>query len=330
MATLALSIGLGRPALTSLTGRYTTLAVPLLCGIYFAWLINGRPLARNWVPGILFFYAILMLLPNFAHGISQGRYHKYFLSKLERDLSSGVPRYILASRSSPILWGNTVAVHAALARLHRAGIRQFRSLREDPAFREVPLPVAPDALHRMTWEGGEARATGPKPGLVFTLPRTMLIGAIRFKYSHDIRAVNPPEPFLISWRGDDRRDFTEARSHLSQMPIGALCAGTREETSMVWIGDPVRQFRISPAPHPGERPSPFRISEIVALVPDDGRSDVPPGGDDVFGVEFRSPYAYAYVDHYSWPIRYRDILRSFFNDVSHGIPRPSSTGEKAR
>src|SRR5262249_42395617 len=158
-----------------------------------------------------------------------------------------------------------------LSMLHRAGIGRFRLLREDPAFREVALPVEPTGLDRMTWSEGVARATGAGASLEFALPRTTYVAGIRWRYSHP-REATPVEPYVLSWKRGGQDDYTRTRSQAYQQ-VGGTCKAPHEETATVWIGDTLDRFRIQPLNYSAGSPPVLRISEFVLLVPAAGEFD---------------------------------------------------------
>jgi hypothetical protein len=138
--------------------------------------------------------------------------------------------------------------------------------------REVPLPVVPAAVARMTWKDGAGAVSGGESFVGFALPSPQRVAAIVLKYSyqHD----NSPATLRAEWRRSDGQDFVEGeRGSALKLPTNP-----GERTATVWVNAVIDEFRI----HPNDVPCTFRIAGIVLLVPEKGQ----PGLDSGSGAGF--------------------------------------------
>jgi hypothetical protein len=338
MVCLGLSVGYGRPGVYfGLVGRYAMLSVPALCCVYLIWSLHGSPaIGPPMRTGLLAYMSILTLF-NLHYGVIRAKYHKLIMSSFSRDLDAGVPNFMLAGRYAPALaWGSDV-LRLNLVELHRAGLNGFRSLRADPAFREVPLPLASAELHGMTLEHGAVRGgAGADSSLVLTLPATTFVGGIRIKYCHSAPGAEVPEPFEFAWKNDRQPSFTEARSRFTTyyLTVPDSCHAPAEESAGIWLGTSLNQVRIRPDPE--RRPGSFRILEVVLLVPASEEFAVPGRGDWYDGT-LVSPRAAVFNEAYILRVRYRETLAAFFDDVRVMLfprrgttPAGSSSAEQRR
>lgn len=154
--------------------------------------------------------------------------------------------------SLPVRAGaNQVALRAAAA----LGVRGMRA--RLVALREVAVPVAPAALHQMTWNDGVGEALGDSPSLDLALPEPQLVYAIRIKYTY-LEAAGPAD-FGLFWKKKGRDDFSETERNACR----ALETGSGEKTLTVVVDDTIDHLRI----RPDRKPCRFRVAEVVLLVP---------------------------------------------------------------
>jgi hypothetical protein len=180
------------------------------------------------------------------------------MEAFEKDLRAGVPTYVLLRRHAPFLYFSlNDQLGEGMMMLHRAAIGPFHSLRDDPAFRQVPLPAVPDGLEQMTWEGGSARGTGDDPSVVFTLPEPRFVGGIRITYSYP-DTDGSPLYFRVFWRRSDRGDFSQRQSYLNAY----LERAAAQKTATIWIGETIDQFVI----HPNNKDRYFKINKLILLI----------------------------------------------------------------
>jgi hypothetical protein len=268
---LALAIGWGRGYALSLSGdaHYAVLSVLGLCGVYFAAQVYRAAPAGRWVPAGLFALACLLLLPNVRYGVLAGQSHLARKQALTRDLESGIPTEILAECHTPQLnatWSGkiypevTAQTADGLRALRRAGVGVFKHLRDDPAYREVPVPVAPVAVEGMTWEGGTGRGYGGTSSLTFALKEPRHVYAVRLRFSVDEGAPKPsPVTLRLSWKSPGQPDFPPAGQTVTHLTFDKRPGG---QTLPLWVDAPVDRFRL----YPDEKPCIIDIAEIVLLV----------------------------------------------------------------
>jgi hypothetical protein len=260
VVSLAAGLGWGRSGQGELAGfqdRYVTMAAPALCLVFFSCELFGTPFVRRFVPTCLFVATCLFLWPSTRDGLVQGRVLWAHTRAFERDVRRGVPTYALVRRYTPYLHPSQDALAEFLGMLHRAGIGVFRSLRGNPAFREVSVPLTPSDVRSLTWEGGTAHVTGFDSELVFTLPEPRYVAGIRLTYTHR-NAQGTPACFQLDWKRGAQADYQEGQRYA----IWALPTGP-EKTTTVWLSDEVKQFRIQPDNQRCE----FHIAKLVLLVP---------------------------------------------------------------
>jgi hypothetical protein len=261
VASLAAGIGWGRSGMGELAGfqdRYVTMAVPALCLVYLACELYGTPFIRHFVPTCLFVAMCLVLWPNTRDGVAHGREVSAQALDFEKEVRDGVPTYVLVRRYTPYLHPSQDALTELLGMLQRAGIGVFRSLRGNPSFRELAVPLTPSDVRLLKWERGTAHVTGVDPQLVFTLPESRYVCGIRLTYTH-ASPRGTPAHFQLTWKRLDQADFPPTQRYANW----ALPTGPAEQTTTVWVCDEVKQFRIQP----DNQPCDFHISKLVLLVP---------------------------------------------------------------
>lgn len=267
MGSLALAIGSSRDGFLP---RYVTLAVPTMCCTYLVYDIYS-PLRLNAILRAgLFTIASIALWPNTQFGVDYGANLRDQLGSFERDMVAGVPSHMLINRYGSYLHTHQDVLIDYMPMLRRAGIGQFRFLKNDPPFREVSVPVVPIQLNQVRWEGRTAYGTGRNPYLVFDLGENRYISGVRLKYSYWNNDGTSPY-VSIYWKRSDQNEFT--KDHFSKYsPTGDRANWTRgtwqrlsdpETTMTVWVCDTVGQLRI----HPDFKPGVFKISEILLLLP---------------------------------------------------------------
>jgi hypothetical protein len=285
MGSLALAIGVGRGGFEP---RYITLSVPAACAAYFACaLYSPQPIGR-WAQWSMLAATLITIGPNTRAGIHYARGVRNHLRSFEQDMTAGVPSFELIARYGRYLHPHHDLLAEYLPMLRRAGVGRFVFLRDDPAFREVPVPLEPTALYNVTWDHGTAQATGEYPSIDFALPEPRYVCGIRIRYAH----ANPEGTLplvLIKWKGPAQAEFsqepvrTEGAGEINyknvkiykNSPTGDRAVWERgtwsrindaETTVTAWICDTVATIRI----HPDLKPGVFRLSELVLLVPAGG------------------------------------------------------------
>jgi hypothetical protein len=270
MASLALALGLGRPE-TFVKGfepRYITLSVPSFCCVYFACEFYATPRMSQVVRGSLLALSCAAFWPATAFGVAYATDVRSQLAAFERDLAAGMPSYRLIHRYGAYLHLHPEVLTDYMPMLRRAGIGCFTRLQDDPAFREISVPLVPKTLNQVKWKAKTAQVSDHSSYLVFDFPERYVCG-IRLKFMH----ANPqgmPPCVLLYWKSAGQADFPIGQSR-KHSPTGDRATWDRitmvrraepETTLTLWVCDRVSQLRI----HPDRKPGAFTISEIVLLV----------------------------------------------------------------
>ncbi len=155
LVSLALAVGWGRSGFghkPGLTSRYTTLAVPLVIAIYFAWELYGGRVTRPLVQTCLLTSMCVVLWPNAQLALAHAHDRRKVVGQFERDLRAGLPASQIVERYHgrwPLLPYPKAESLAHLWQLNRAGAKAFRHLGTDqspaPAERAVAAAHGEDA-----------------------------------------------------------------------------------------------------------------------------------------------------------------------------------------
>jgi hypothetical protein len=292
---ITLGIGWGRGG-AAFSGvfmpRYVILAAPALCCVYFAWGIADSRAGRIVQIGLVLVMGLLSW-ENLTLARAEARNFRTGRAAFARDLAAGVPPFILVERHQPAIYPGDVPGYmkelaTSMEKLHRAGVGEFRLLREDPVFREVRFPVEPTATSQMTWNAGIGHGIGERPSVLFTLKKPQMVYAIRLEYSYK-RLPEAPADFRMYWKSKGR-DFVETE----RVAQRELDPRDGDEVLTVWVNDIIDQFRVDP----DRKPCVFQLSDIQVLVPPTGPLDFLPdepatgghGGQPDAGSEFEPIY----------------------------------------
>jgi hypothetical protein len=210
---LALGVGYGRAGAGDVgvfVSRYVTLALPLLCAIFFCWGLPGMPLGR-WVQAGLLLVVGLLLPFNLRHGIGDAAQHRTNQRAFEQAIKAGVPPSGLIElhgpyfvyrlfvpgkqRSGPAYEAERNRVIEDMRMLRRAGVGAFRDLQDGPILREVRLTPASAAFKGTSWDGADLTYSGDSPTLTFHLESPRFISAVRVNYNG-----SGPDPVEVPFR----------------------------------------------------------------------------------------------------------------------------------
>jgi hypothetical protein len=268
VASLALGLGLGRNGFET---RYVTLALPAWCALYYVWVIYGG-WARTWAPAALALASFAALWGNTAFGLEYARELRGQLGGFERDMAAGVPLHELLHRYGPWLHPHQDVPERYLPMLQRARVGNYGALREDSAFRAIPLDLHPVEISELTWHDSTARVVGPRPALLFRLPADRLVTGIRLRYRY--HSDDGTLPYIgIRWKPSSQPAFVPERFY-KYSPTGDRANWERgtwdtihdsATTLTVWISDTVSEVGITP----DFRPAIFKIDELTLLVPEE-------------------------------------------------------------
>jgi hypothetical protein len=268
MGALTLGIGWGRSGFGPGAGfapRYSTLAAPALCALYFLWALRPGRMGQ-FVQMLLFFLLSTTLWVNNSDALAWARDRREQTQSFLRDLEQGNPPSVLAERHYQLCHANPAVsevVAAQLRNLRRAGIGPFRSMREDPATVAVAVPVVPVDMNQMTGGEGVWEGHGDDPYLVFALPEPQFVHAIRITYAFE--RTPAPIIFQVFWRRSDRQEFVEVERN----SVRELSAERAQGTLTIWVNETIDQFRVDP----DVKPCVIRIAkiELLVLAADDAR-----------------------------------------------------------
>jgi hypothetical protein len=224
---LAVAVGWGRAGRIATGGglsrRYALLAVPMLCAVFFAWELYGRPRWAMRVQTALLIVAVALIPANTLKGLATRSWVQAGMDAVRQDIKTGMPRQLLAERHGPFLlhWdGERLA--SGMRMLDGAGIAPFVGLREEFAVDEVDVqPVL------AVGNGGRAavRLDGPRRVYAIRLP---MVRPVDSATTTGIR---------VAWQGQDRG------AGLQPVPMSRP-DGPAAGTATVWINDVIDGFRI--------------------------------------------------------------------------------------
>lgn len=264
MASLSLAIGRGRSGLGpgwGFASHYVTLAVPLLCCVYFIWEIYGGWTLRHFGQMALFAIMCALLTPSTISALDDAKARRRIVKAMAQDLREGVPISVFIDRYDGWNFIFPPPITKDLARqclitLHRANVGQFRYLRLDSPPCELSVPVVPIERDQMTWEEGVGRGTGVDPNLVFALKRPMYVYGIKLKYV--VQHSKQRASLRAFWKRSARNEFSVAeRNILVNVETG------KENTTMIPVNDTIDRYRIDLE----DPTSAIQISEIELLLP---------------------------------------------------------------
>jgi len=273
---LALALGLGRNGFET---RYVTLMLPTWLCVYFICSLYAPPKSSLVARALLLALSIVAFWPNTRFGIDYGTHVRSHLASFEKEMAAGVPSYKLIFRYWQYLHPHQDILNEYMPMLRQAGVGSFRFLKEDPAFREVSIPLVPQSLNKVRWEAGTAYTTGywDESSLLFSLPKAGYAYGIRLKYTY--RNEDHALPFVfLYWRDEEQKEFAKDRygNYSATGDYANWVRGTwgqttaPESTLTFWVCDTVKEIRL----HPDLRPGVMKISELVLLTaPADQISD---------------------------------------------------------
>lgn len=260
LVAVAGAVGWGRASqhalIAGLASRYTTLAVPGVCCVYFIWELYGGRRLRTLVQLALFSLTCSLVALNVQDAQAYGRARRDNLRAFEHDLRSGVPAFVLAERHAATVFRHPEALARGLVQLQQAGFRPFLPLCVAPHFREVPLAVEPALLEEVTWAHQTAHGAGSDSRLTFALPSPTFVHAIRLRCRYD-GPETPPARLRLTWPGPDEDAARTYRIAARPKPA--------DETVTIWVNATIDRFHLEP----NDRPFSFRLTAITLLVPVD-------------------------------------------------------------
>ena len=200
MAAMAAGVGWGRGwagEQAGFQGRYVTMAAPFWCWLIVVTRLYAPPALGGLVANGIFAAACILLWPNAREGLEQGRRGRQTADALSRDIRAGVPPFRIVRRYTPFLHPSQDEVARLLPLLRRGRVGPFAALRDDPPFRDIPLPLSPSRLELARWDAGTstAQVTGVAPQITFRVdPPRPVAGLPHQIFAQQPRRVSGPIP----------------------------------------------------------------------------------------------------------------------------------------
>jgi hypothetical protein len=265
LACLMAGIGWGRSGFapgTAIASRYVTITAPMLCALYYVWVLRGGA-TGELVQTVMFVFMAALIWPNVQNTLAFAQDFRRRTRAFEDDLHAGVPVSFLTYRHYPLYVPDTWGIERVMPRLN--GLRHFRSpfyrsMKADPAFQAIPLDVAQRVLRmqHMTVVGDDLEGSGADASVILALPEPRFIYGIRFKV--DYGETKEPALCHVQWRQSGRNEFSETERTVS---VERLNDVVHEHVVGVWVNDTVDQIVISPE----FKACAGRLSQIELLVP---------------------------------------------------------------
>src|SRR5262249_46209884 len=207
--------------------------------------------AGGFIQTCLFTVMCLFFVPNLQEAISNCASCQSGRLAFERDLQAGIPSFILAERHGILLLPGLdpltaeEIMAAALPGLHNAGAQGFRSLRPDPAYRELPLPVEPVTARQRPRKDGAPDRSGNQVNpsfLTFPLETREFVYGIRLKLSCSSTSSSPA---LIRVRWGSNDDSGEKNTEGQLKSTWETEVEPQAKKLTVWVNEPIKQFTVS-------------------------------------------------------------------------------------
>ncbi len=147
MLSAAAAVGLSRSYFGAVGGRasrYVTIAAPLLCAVYVAWLAHGPSSAQRVVHIVLLALVCLAMPANIKFGLRFGEDRLSVYRSVERSLKARAHRSVLMRKACPALFPDPEIAYKCFKMLKDARVGDFANLVDD---RVVDDPEAPTAVH---------------------------------------------------------------------------------------------------------------------------------------------------------------------------------------
>jgi hypothetical protein len=251
------AVGVSRWAINHgvLANRYVTLATPLLCWAYLAYLRFGSEAARCRVCPGMFLVAAVAAWPNADWGVGMAREWARRQFLIEQDVKRGVPVPFLVEHHGGYLYPPAPEVSGPVFEtLRLKKIPPFQNIPSEPKLREVPtawrvnaaVPGAdPDGWRRVGLRDQvrmivECDLPPAARGLVI---RSSLTGTPNLSRSK------------IGWREDDGGTEPVLRVVPDAIEIGD------GKTKRIWLGRPVHRIEVAV-----DGPADVRVDAVTALV----------------------------------------------------------------
>jgi hypothetical protein len=227
--------------------RYATLAMPILCSVYFIAVLN-RSAAGLRAQIFLFCLACLMFFLSLREGLDYARSFRELRAPVERLLHAGAPPFFIAEKYRPQLLGgfrtdDKEFLQSCLRMLHDASIGEFRLMRDDSDFQELPV-----AARNCSYDGAQ---------VLFALGKPRRVTAMRLRCAY--AGPTSENHVGILWRQSARNDLG-----VSEPKVYFLVSLRAPRVNLlVWVDDDIDQIVLMPR----QLPADLRVEELVLIAP---------------------------------------------------------------
>jgi hypothetical protein len=242
---------------TPFVPRYSTLLVPLGCGMYFLHLRYGGA-TRGPAQMALLLLAAVVFAPNLRAAFDDGRCRRRALRDFEAGLTCRLPPALLAECGAGRVFQAEQRddVDGYLRALRDSRTGAFGALPEDTPLASVALPGSP-LPSDMNLSNGVARPVGDNPALTIALPRPRYVRAIRLRYDSS-NGMGSADRFELTWQGPGQ-DGMVGRSKVLLEARGAA-----ERTAIIGIDGRISTIHLVPR----NKVFALRLRAIELLVPE--------------------------------------------------------------
>jgi hypothetical protein len=113
------------------SSRYVTIAAPLLCAIYFAWLSQGSSLSRRLAQTALLGLVAVAIPANVNQALTTGQYRRLAFQRVEQSVKRHDRFEVILGKASPALSDNPADIERCFRVLKDAGIGAFPFIVDD-------------------------------------------------------------------------------------------------------------------------------------------------------------------------------------------------------
>lgn len=233
---LAAGIAKGRAGLSNVldANRYVSLMLPMLAGIYGAWVAFGFvSLPRQIAVAI-----VLLAIPNGIIGWQEAKPFTSVPKQIEFDVKSGLPLEFVADRNVGLYRGESRHRREFLELLRKQGVVPFRDAARMPILNEEEVPVRIVRVEGAIEVEGGFRTTADIGHAVFALPRRQRIFGFKLTYSA-VAGSNEALPNVMSWERDGAPPASAAAGVINQLEPLANPTET-----LIWVQSEADSLRI--------------------------------------------------------------------------------------
>jgi hypothetical protein len=286
LSLLCAAIGYGRDSLSFTFGqygpnfmfeiRYYLLIAPIWCTVYMIFSIYSSQRFNFYGRAAFCIMAMFLLWPNTQIGWNYGKFLRGNLGAFEKDMLSGQPAHELIVRYGEVLHVNQDILTDYMPMLRESGVGSFISLKQDPIFEEIQIPVNHPTFDRVVFRGDTAFTQDYLGYIGFVLPEARHVHGIKLKFTNS--GLKKSAPFRTYFWSSIKieqniayHEKNQGYNWINYQPTGDrmnwvkatwLKQHEKESTTTVWINDMLQEFRI----YPDLEPCAFHLIEVKLLV----------------------------------------------------------------